>query len=48
VFSSLGEGEREGVIEEEEDAVVVVIIVDKDNEPVEVIPLPECRPPRPV
>jgi hypothetical protein len=48
VFSSPGEGEREGVTEEEEDDVVVVVIVDKDDEPVEVIPLPEFRPPRPV
>jgi hypothetical protein len=55
VFSSLGEGEGEEVVEEEEDEatgeededdVVVVAIIDKDDEPVEVIPVPESTPPR--
>jgi hypothetical protein len=46
VFTSPGEGE--GVTEEEEDDMVVVAVVDKDDEPVEVIPVPESMPPRPV
>jgi hypothetical protein len=55
VFSSLGEGEGdEEVIEEEEDEavgeeeddVVVVAVVDKDDEPVKVIPVPKSTPPR--
>jgi hypothetical protein len=47
VFTSPGEGEG-GVVEEEEDDVVVVAVVDKNDELVEVIPVPESTPPRPV
>jgi hypothetical protein len=47
VFTSPGEGEgEEGVAEEEEDGAVVVAIVDKDDEPVEVIPMRESTPPQ--
>jgi hypothetical protein len=56
VFSSPGDGEgeeevieeedNEVVREEEEDDVVVVAVIDKDDEPVEVIPVPESTPPR--
>jgi hypothetical protein len=52
VFSSVGDGEgEEEVIEEdeavgEEDDMVVVAVVDKDDELVEVIPVPESTPPR--
>jgi hypothetical protein len=48
VFTSPGEGEGEGVVEEKEDDVVVVAVVDKDDELVEVIPVPESTPPRSV
>jgi hypothetical protein len=50
VFSSPGEGEGEEEVieeeedeaaEEEEDDVVVVAVIDKDDEPVEIIPVPE-------
>jgi hypothetical protein len=51
VFSSLGDGEGEeeddqATGEEEEDDVVVVTVVDKDDEPIKVIPVPESTPPR--
>jgi hypothetical protein len=52
VFSLVGDGEgEEEVIEEdeavgEEDDMVVVVVVDKDDELVEVIPVPESTPPR--
>jgi hypothetical protein len=48
VFSSPGEGEgEEGITKEEEDDMVMVVIVDKDDEPIEVIPVPESTPLRP-
>jgi hypothetical protein len=48
VFSSPGEGGgEERVAKEEEDGVVMVVIVDKDDEPVRVIPMSESTPPRP-
>jgi hypothetical protein len=43
--SSSGEGEG-GVTEEEEDNVVMVAVVDKDDKPVEVIPMPKSTLPR--
>jgi hypothetical protein len=47
VFTSPGEGEGEdGVTEEEEDDMVMVTVVDKDDEPIEVIPVPKSTPPR--
>jgi hypothetical protein len=54
VFSSPGDGEgEEEVVEEEEDEaageeddVVVIAVIDKDDEPVKVIPVPESTPPR--
>jgi hypothetical protein len=55
VFSSPGEGEGEEEVieeeedeaaEEEEDDVVVVAVIDKDDEPVEIIPVPESMPSR--
>jgi hypothetical protein len=48
VFTSPSEGEgEEGVAEEEEDDVIMVAVVDKDDEPVKVIPVPESTPLRP-
>jgi hypothetical protein len=47
VFTSPSEGEGEGVAEEEEDDVIMVAVVDKDDEPVKVIPVPESTPLRP-
>jgi hypothetical protein len=48
VFTSPGEGGgEEGVTEEEEDEVVVVAVVDKDDETIKVIPVPESMPLRP-
>jgi hypothetical protein len=56
VFSSPGDGEGEEEVieeeedeatgEEEEDDVVVITVIDKDDEPVEVIPITESMPPR--
>jgi hypothetical protein len=52
VSSSSGKGggeevdrEEEEVIKEEED-VVIIVVVDKDDEPIEVISVPESTPPR--
>jgi hypothetical protein len=42
----VGEEEEEKAEEEEEDGVVIVAVLDKDDEPVEVIPAPESTPPR--
>jgi hypothetical protein len=47
IFTSPCEGEGEGVTEEEEDDVVVITVVDKDDKPIEVIPVPESTPPKP-
>jgi hypothetical protein len=38
--------EEEVVVEEEEDDVVVIAVEDKDDEPVEIIPVPKSTPPR--
>jgi hypothetical protein len=56
VFPSPGDGEGEEEVieeeedeatgEEEEDDVVVITVIDKDDEPVEVIPITESMPPR--
>jgi hypothetical protein len=44
IFTLPSEGE--GVTEEEEDDVIMTAVVDKDDESVEVIPMPESTPPR--
>jgi hypothetical protein len=46
VSSSPGKGRGEEEVAKEEDDVVIAVVIDKDDEPIEVISVPESMPPR--